>query len=107
MKSNYLTWEKGTFLTEWGYLIKLEMKLMKLSEPVSWEFPEGYKFRWIVYNIENPDELIRIDNHTGKSLHLHIDKNREVEFLPWISLQETRKLFFGRVYQRFGYFDYD
>jgi hypothetical protein len=107
MESNYLTWERGTFLTEHGYLIRLEMKLMRFPNPARPEFPDGYKFRWIVYNIENTSELVRMDNHRGKPLHLHIDSDKKSEPVPWVSLNETRKFFFHQVYQRFGYFDYE
>ncbi|KLL04726.1 MAG: hypothetical protein MRERV_13c017 [Mycoplasmataceae bacterium RV_VA103A] len=106
MESNYLTWEKGTFLTEKGYLIRLEMKLMRIPE-VRVEFPEGYKFRWIVYNVENTSELVRLDNHRGKPLHLHIDDDKKGKPMAWVSLEATRQFFFQQVYQRFGYFDYE
>jgi len=107
MESNYLTWEKETFLTEHSYLIRLEMKLIKFPKPTRPEFPDGYKFRRIVYNIENPSELVRLDNHQGKPLHLHIDGDKKGKLVPWISLEETRQFFFQQVYQRFGYFDYE
>jgi len=102
-----LTWERGAFLTEHGYLIRLEMKLMRFPEPTKPEFPDGYKFRWIVYNIENTSELVRLDNHHGKPLNLHIDGDKKGEPVSWVNLNETRKFFFRQAYQRFGYFDYE
>lgn len=107
MKSEETSWERGVFITEQGYIIRLEMKSMKFPQPFHPEFPEGYKFRWIVYNIENPQESVRIDNHHGKSLHFHIDDEQPGQPLPWVSLEKTRQFFFEKVYQRFGFFDYE
>lgn len=107
MRSDETSWERGIFLTEKGYLVRLEMKSMKFSEPFRAEFPEGYKFRWIVFNVENTQELVRIDNHHGKPLHLHVDDEKKSKSFSWISLEHTRQFFFQQAYQRFGYFDYE
>jgi len=50
---------------------------------------------------------VRIDNHHGKSLHFHIDDEQPGQPLPWVSLEKTRQFFFEKVYQRFGFFDYE
>ena len=66
------------------------------------EFPQGYKFRLIAYNLENPSELVRIDNHCGKSLHYH--SNGKQKFFTWVSLAETERLFLQLTQEKFGAF---
>jgi len=50
---------------------------------------------------------VRIDNHRSKSLHFNIDDEQPGKPLPWVSLETTRQFFLEKVYQRFGYFDYE
>ncbi|CAI2187594.1 6259_t:CDS:2 [Funneliformis geosporum] len=42
-------------------------------------------------NLENPAELVRLDNHSGKGPHYHLDDKQT--YFTWISWQETKKLF--------------
>ncbi|CFW92737.1 protein of unknown function [endosymbiont DhMRE of Dentiscutata heterogama] len=96
---------KITLLTARAIVIKVEMSLVKFTSQVSTEFPEGYKFRWMAYNVDNPDKLLRFDNHTGKFPHWH-DNGQEGE-LEWLGLEKTEQLFFQKVKSKFGYFDFD
>ena len=106
MENNSLVYNrKGTFMTEKGYLIGLQMKLWKFSNVKAKEFPEGYKFNWIVFNLATESEKILFDNHWGKSPHYHL--NDQQNFFTWKSLVETEKLFYQMVYQKFGYFNYE
>jgi hypothetical protein len=107
MKSEEVSWEREIFLTEKGYLVRLEMKSIRFSKPFCPEFPEGYKFRWIIYNIDNPEQSVRVDNHYGKSLHFHIDNEQPGQFLSWVSLEDLRQFFFQKAYTHFGYFNYE
>ena len=79
------------------------MKLKKLPEPYGQEFPSGYKFSWIAYNVKNDQQRILFDNHTNKPPHIHT--NGHEEYFTWISLAETEKLFLVRTQQRFGHFE--
>jgi len=97
--------KKRTLLTARGYVIKIEMSLVKFAPQINPEFPEGYKFRWIVYNVENQAELLRFDNHRGKFPHWH-DDDQEGE-LEWLGLEKTEQLFFQKVKQKFGYLEFD
>jgi hypothetical protein len=53
------------------------MELRKLVGQPPSEFPEGFKFKIHAYNLVNPQELVRIDNHDNKSPHYHIDQKEE------------------------------
>ena len=87
-----------------GKKVFIEVILLKL-ETNKPEFPEGYKFKWIAFNRDNPNERILFDNHTGKKPHYH--ENGKEKFLEWVSLEHTEKLFYQMVYQKFGYFNYE
>jgi hypothetical protein len=50
--------------------------------------------------LENPVELIRIDNHHGKKFHYH--SNGKQKFFTWVSLAETERLFLQLVQEKFG-----
>jgi len=105
MDDNLVYNRKGTFLTDEGNLIGLRMKLWRLPNINSKNFPEGYKLSWIVFNLATESEKILFDNHWGKSPHYH--ENGKEKFLEWISLEETEKLFYQMVYEKFGYFNYE
>ncbi len=49
------------------------MELKKRADKPRPEFPENFKFKIMAGNLENPHELVRLDNHSGKSPHYHID----------------------------------
>ena len=96
---------KGTFWTDKNNLIGLRMKLWHLPNVNLKGFPQGYKLSWIVFNLATENERILFDNHWGKPPHYH--ENGKEEFLEWISLEETEKLFYQMVYKKFGYFSYE
>ena len=106
MPDYFLTHEEEVLETSRGYIIKLSLLSKRFYIKKATEFPENYKFSWIAFNIDNPDERVLFDNHPGKPPHYHIDKKPSVYF-KWISLAASRKLFFQKVYERFGYFDYE
>ena len=93
-----------TLETTNGYIVRIKMELWQISQPsYNQEFPKGYKFSWIACNVKNTSERILFDNHTGKSPHIHT--NGHEEYFGWTSLTESKKLFFSKVWQRFGHFD--
>jgi len=65
--------------------------------------PQGWKLKLIAYNLENPSGLVRIDNHSGKYPHYHID-DKQI-FFTWVSLAETERLFLQIAQEKFGYFE--
>ena len=79
------------------------MELKKRVDKPSSEFPENFKFKIMARNLENPSELVRLDNHLGKAPHYHIDN--EQKYFTWVSWQETKKLFYQLACKRFGHFD--
>lgn len=106
MPDFFLTHEEEVLETSRGYIIKLRLLSKRFFTKQPAEFPENYKFSWIALNIDNPDERVLFDNHTGKPPHYHIDKRPSVYF-EWVSLAESRKLFFQEVRKKFGDFDYE
>ena len=59
----------------------MELK-KRVNEPRP-EFPENFKFKIMARNLENPRELVRLDNHQGKSPHYHVDDKQT--YFAWIS----------------------
>lgn len=100
------SWEE-TVITAEGYEISLRMRLwMFTSGQYSAEFPEGYKFSWIAFNIEKSEqEFVLFDNHSKKPPHYHIDDKKKYVFFDWGSREKAEKLFFQKVQERFGYFE--
>lgn len=98
-------WEE-TIITSQGYEISLRMRLWQFPNVSSKDFPQGYKFSWIAFNVINPQqEFVLFDNHHGKPPHYHIDSKKNYAFFTWISREKAEKLFFQKVQERFGYFE--
>jgi hypothetical protein len=97
--------EERKLITEQGFLISIEVELWKLPLPQPKEFPQGYKFKLIAYNLENASELVLIDNHCGKAPHYHL--NEKQKFFTWVSLSETERLFLQFAQEKFGRFEWN
>ena len=95
--------QRWTFITKTGKRITVIMKLRKFSKKL--EYPEGLKINWIAYNEDEPNERVLFDNHHGKSLHYHIDKDKLGVPFTWTSRERVEALFWQKVRHRFGYFE--
>lgn len=93
---------KEDYLTSLGKMITIEMKLVKFPEVQKEEFPEDYKFNWIAFEQDNPEERVLFDNHHGKKPHFHV--NEQEEFFIWIDLDKSLELFYQKVIDKFGNF---
>ena len=89
------------FLMSSGKKIFIEVKLLKILTDRS-EFPQGYKFKWIAFNRNNPNERVLFDNHFGKGPHWH--ENGHQEFFTWVSRKHAQQLFYQKIIQKFGAF---
>ena len=89
------------FLMSSGKKVFIEVILLKLETDKP-EFPEGYKFKWIAFNRDNPNERVLFDNHTGKKPHYH--ENGTEVFFTWISRKHTQQMFYKMVVKKFGNF---
>ncbi|KLL01717.1 MAG: hypothetical protein MRERC_10c037 [Mycoplasmataceae bacterium RC_NB112A] len=74
------------------------MRLWQFSNPYGIEFPQGYKFSWIAYNVKILKKNIR------ENRFIDILNDRE-GFFEWVSVDETEKLFLAKIRERFGHFD--
>ena len=79
--------------------IKIELLKLATKKP---EFPQGYKFKWIAFNRDEPDEKVLFDNHTGKAPHYHV--NGKQSFFIWESRWHAQQLFYQKVIEKFGNF---
>ena len=84
-----------------GKKIFIEVKLVKLSIAKP-EFPQGYKFSWIAFNRDYPNERVLFDNHRGKKPHYHV--NGKQVFFTWKSRQHAEQLFYQKIIEKFGHF---
>jgi len=89
------------FLMSSGKKIFIEIRLWRLLTDKS-EFPEGYKFKWLAFNRDNPNERVLFDNHLGKGPHYH--ENSHQEFFNWVSRQHTQQMFYQKIIKKFGKF---
>ena len=89
------------FLMSSGKKVFVEVILLKLETDKP-EFPEGYKFKWIAFNRDNPNERVLFDNHTGKKPHYH-ENGKEV-FFTWISRKHAQQMFYQKIIEKFGNF---
>jgi hypothetical protein len=64
------------FITKTGKTIIVMMKLRRFLNNQRIEYPESLKINWIAYNEDDPNERVLFDNHHGKGLHYHIDKDK-------------------------------
>ena len=85
-----------------GKKVFIEIELKKFFDLKKEEFPQGYKFKWIAFNRDNPNERILFDNHTGKKPHWH--ENGKQKFFTWISRKQTQQMFYQKVIKKFGEF---
>lgn len=84
-----------------GKKIFVEIEWLKLDTNKP-EFPNGFKFKWLAFNRDNPAEKILFDNHTGKKSHYHIDKKEK--FFTWTSREHTQQMFCQEVVKKWGNF---
>jgi len=89
------------FLMSSGKKVFIEVILLRLDTDKP-EFPEGYKFKWIAFNRDNPNERILFDNHTGKKPHYH--ENGTEVFFTWKSRKHAQKMFYDKIVKKFGNF---
>lgn len=94
-------YRKDEFLTSSGKKIFVEIEIIKISTDKP-EFPQGFKFKWLAFNREYPEQRILFDNHTGKKPHYHIDKKQK--FFTWISRKQTQQMFYQEIIKKFGKF---
>ncbi len=92
--------------TQTGKEIRVVMDLFQIPEPECAKYPEGFRFSWIAFDVENKEQRVLFDCHPPKGPHIHIDGDQEIKF-KWISLEETEIFFFENVQARFGVFVQD
>ncbi len=79
------------------------MDLFQIPEPERKNYPEGYRFSWIAFDAEDPEERVLFDCHPPKGPHIHVDGEPEFLF-KWKSLEQSEALFFEKVQEKFGAF---
>ena len=97
-------YRKDKFWMSSGKWVAVEMKLFRLPKIEKKEYPEDYKFSWIAFNQDDPEEKVLFDNHHGKAPHFHI--NGQEESFVWINLEKSLDLFYQKTIQKFGRFLY-
>lgn len=81
------------------------MDLFKLAEGHPKSFPDGYRFSWIAFDPDMPNERILFDCHDPKGPHVHIDNDPDGDPIEWTTLDNAYELFFERVRNRFGEYE--
>ena len=103
MKAALLFEVRRLFETESGKTIVMVMDLYELPEAsAADDVHTRYKFSWIAFRQEAPEERVLFDCHKPKGIHYHIDDDKEGQPLECSSISETIELFQSRVAERFG-----
>lgn len=79
------------------------MDLYAIPEPDRSQYPDGYRFSWIAFDVDNPDCRVLFDCHPPKGPHIHVDGQPEV-LVHWVSIENTEEEFFKKVQDHFGHF---
>ncbi|CAG8832180.1 7607_t:CDS:1, partial [Racocetra persica] len=61
--------EKGTFLTSSGKIVIMEINVVRLPNINKKEYPDDFKFSFMVLNEKDEQEYVRLDNHKNKPPH--------------------------------------
>lgn len=104
MDAKKLFEERFTIQLTNGKTIVVFMDLYQLTEQRSKFFPEGYKFSWIAFDIDNPEHRVLFDCHPPKGPHVHIDGDPKGMPFEWKGLEIAQTFFFKKVKERFGPF---
>lgn len=84
-----------------GKQIVVEMDLYEVSGPGAERLPGGYRFSWIAFNAQNPNERVLFDSHPPKGPHFHLDDRKNEIKIEWTSLEATERLFYRTVARHF------
>jgi hypothetical protein len=63
---------------------------------------ENYKFSWIAFNSQNPEQRVLFDSHYGKGTHYHFDNDSIGISFEWTGLDDAIYLFIEKIGERFG-----
>lgn len=83
--------------------IRIVMDLYEIPEPERAKYPEGFRFSWIAFDVENPEQRVLFDCHPPKGPHFHVNNEPEIQ-IQWVSLEKTEALFFEKVQASLGNF---
>lgn len=102
MKAEKLFEEKFAITLKNGKVVVVFMDLYKVN---SYEYhPEGYRYSWIGFNPDNPDQRVLFDSHPPKGPHLHIDLEVPGTSYNWENLEKAFHFFMSKIKERFGEF---
>jgi hypothetical protein len=66
------------------------------------KFPEDYKFSWIAFDSETPENRVLFDCHKDKGPHIHFDGQELDREIKAKSPEEAEELFYALIAERFG-----
>ncbi len=98
MKATLVFEGRRLFKTETGRTVVVEMDLYELNDPNP-HFP--YRFSWIAFDQESPEERVLFDCHPPKKPHFHLSDGNEETF-EWTSFADGVALFQKKTRERFG-----
>lgn len=98
MKATRITYKKLSFILESGEELFVILDVFKIPPPEDQKFPDGFKFSFLAFNEENPDDKVLLDCHPPKKPHFH-DKDGEFE---WTGIDAAIDLFWEKVEIKFG-----
>lgn len=102
MKAEPIFKRKFSITTKSGIVVVIFMDLYRLPRSARKEYPEGYKFSWIAYDLDKEEKRILFDCHDLKGPHTHLDGEKTGKPFRWTSLDAATTLFFKTIKEHFG-----
>jgi hypothetical protein len=100
MKATRISFKKLNFILASNEELLVILDVWKIPPPEDQNFPDGFKFSFIAFKADNPNEKILLDCHPPKGPHMHIN-NDELSF-EWSGIESATELFWEKVENKFG-----
>jgi hypothetical protein len=102
MKALLLFESRRIFRSAKGRVIVMAMDLYELPASESQGAQVPYRFSWIAFDRDAPDQRVLFDSHPPKGPHFHLDGDDAGQSFVWVSISEAVALFERKVTERFG-----
>jgi hypothetical protein len=102
MKAVPLLDSRRSYETLSGRIVVIEMDLYKLPDASTGDLGSQFRFSWIAFDEEAPNQRVLFDCHAPKGMHFHLDEDKEGRSFTCASIAEAIQLFQEKVKEHFG-----
>jgi len=80
----------------------MDLYLLPVKRGQQIKFPDHYRFSWIAFDPDTPENRVLFDCHKDKGAHAHFDGRELEKKITVASVDDAEKLFYELVAERFG-----